>query len=114
MIAQRGTGVTRKIAPATTQPLIASKDKPQAPPASRRLSFKNKHALQELPKRIASLEAEIAGLQTELDDQASFQRDPLRFAARVARLGEAQGELSALEDRWIELELLRQELEGSR
>jgi len=114
MVAQRGAGVTKKAAPVAVRPPVPVKDKERAPAAPRRLSFKDKHALQELPARIAKLEAEIAGLLKELDDPSVFQRDQTRFAARVSRLGAAQTELSVLEDRWIELELLRQELEGPR
>ncbi len=112
MVAQRGQGVTKKVAPVSERPVAAAKEKQAATPARQRLSFKDKHALQELPRRIAKLEAEIAALMRELEDPSVFQRDQARFAARAARLGEAQSELRVLEDRWIELEMLRQEADG--
>jgi ATP-binding cassette subfamily F protein uup len=117
MVAQRGQGVTKKLAAVTAKTAPArSKDKESQPIAAapRRLSFKDKHALKDLPAQIARLETEIAGLQKELDDKSAYQRDQARFAALVTRLGAAQSELVVLEDRWIELEMLRQEFEGSQ
>ena len=76
------------------------------------MSFKDKHALKDLPSQIARLEAEITALQKQLDDQSAYSRDPARFAELATRLGTAQSELGVMEDRWIELEMLRQEFEG--
>jgi ATP-binding cassette subfamily F protein uup len=114
MVAQRGAGVMKKPAPVVARSTAPVKVKPQGAAAPRRLSFKDKHALQELPGRITKLETEIAALLKEFDDPSVFQRDQARFAACAARLGKAQAELGVLEDRWIELELLRQELDGQR
>jgi ATP-binding cassette subfamily F protein uup len=114
MVAQRGSGVAAK-AVATAPPPRASGGAGNLKTAQskRRLSFKDKHALGELPKQIARLEAEIAALQTELTDSTLYARDPPRFAAIMAQLGEGQASLASLEDRWIELEILRSEIEGA-
>jgi len=111
MVDQRGSGVAAKALAAALFPKGSSGAKPAS--SKRRLTFKDKHALEELPKQIAGLEAEIAALQKELTDNSLYARDPGRFAAIMARLGEAQGSLSNLEDRWIELEMLRSEIEGA-
>jgi len=78
----------------------------------RRLSFKEKHALKDLPAQMARLQAEVAALQGELADDALYARDQKRFAAAAMRLTQAQAELAAAEDRWIEIEMLREEIEG--
>jgi ATP-binding cassette subfamily F protein uup len=114
MVAQRGSGVAAK-AVATGPAPRASGGVGNLKPAQskRQLSFKDKHALGELPKQIARLEAEIAALQKELTDSTLYARDTARFAAVMARLSEAQASLASLEDRWIELEILRSEIEGA-
>ncbi|MGD9803628.1 MAG: ABC-F family ATP-binding cassette domain-containing protein [Hyphomicrobiaceae bacterium] len=79
----------------------------------RKLSFKEKHALEMLPDTMASLEAEIAALSDRLADPDLFTSDPRTFAAATERLTSAQAELAAAEERWLELELLKEEL-GAR
>lgn len=90
--------------------------KPAQKPAStqpkRKLSFKEKHALETLPQRMEALEAEIALLDTALGDPNLFTRDPDGFDAKTRRLAQASGELAAAEDQWLELEELRESLEG--
>jgi ATP-binding cassette subfamily F protein uup len=112
MVAQRGSGVAAK-ALASAAVFKGSSGGAKSASSKRRLSFKDKHALEELPKKIAGLEAEISALQKELTDNGLYARDPARFAAIMARLGEAQSSLAALEDKWIELEMLRTEIEGT-
>ncbi len=114
MLAQRGQGVTAKIAMPTRRPRTAKAAAGAKPTTEkRRFSFRDKHALQELPGRIAGLETEIAALHAEISDGSLYARDPARFAATSARLGAAHGELTALEDRWLELEMLRADIEGA-
>ncbi|MGD0142827.1 MAG: ATP-binding cassette domain-containing protein [Rhizomicrobium sp.] len=112
MVAQRGSGVAAKVLVAAAQPRISGTGNgAKQAQQKRRMSFKDKHALEKLPKQIAGLESEIAALQKELTDSALYARDPVRFAAIMARLGESQMSLAASEDRWIELETLRTEIE---
>ena len=111
MIAQRGEGVTAK---SVRKPQRRSTEHPSAVSSMttrRRLSFKDKHALQELPAQIARLESEIASLQNDLSDNGLFLREPSRFTALAARLTAAQKLLADHEDRWIALEMLRSEIE---
>jgi ATP-binding cassette subfamily F protein uup len=56
-----------------------------------------------LPDRIAALEAEVARLETALADAGFYARDRGGFEAAATRLGEAKRELSAVEERWLEL-----------
>ncbi len=110
MVAQRGQGVAAKAVPKqAAAPKAASA--PAAPrTAARKLSFKDKHALETLPAKIAALEAEIAALEAKLADPALYSRDPKAFAAAGARLEAARSEHEAAEHQWLELELLREEL----
>jgi ATP-binding cassette subfamily F protein uup len=113
MIAQRGEGVTAK---SVRKPQRRATEHPSAAStmtARRRLSFKDKHALQELPARIARLESEIANLHNDLSDNGLFLRQPSRFSALTVQLAEAQKLLTEHEDRWIALEILRSEIEGT-
>ncbi len=80
--------------------------------ARRKLSFKEKHALETLPATIERLEAEVAALNTRLADPGFFTRDVSGFQAATARLAAASGELTVAETQWLELELLRAELEA--
>jgi ATP-binding cassette subfamily F protein uup len=112
MVAQRGSGVRPKDAPAAPPRRPArGGTKTQAP--RRKLSFKDKHALEELPRLMAETGREIADLHRALDDPGLYGRDPSGFAAASARLAAAQNRLSEYEDRWLELEMLRDEIEGA-
>jgi ATP-binding cassette subfamily F protein uup len=79
----------------------------------RKLSFKDKHALETLPGTMAALEAEMAAISARLADPNLFTRDPRAFSVATERLAAAQAELADAEERWLELELLKEEL-GAR
>ncbi|MDD3444239.1 MAG: ABC-F family ATP-binding cassette domain-containing protein [Zavarzinia sp.] len=113
MVAQRGQGVSARAAEApTAAPRPGGGEAAPRSTAKRKLSFKEKHALETLPGRIEALTTEIATLQGKLDDGTLFGRDPAAFQKTVARIDAAQGELAAAEDEWLALEMLREELEG--
>jgi len=81
------------------------------PPAQRRkLSFKDKHALDTLPATIVALDARIADLDATLADPKLYASDAKAFAAASSALAAAQAEKAAAEERWLELEILREEL----
>jgi ATP-binding cassette subfamily F protein uup len=65
-----------------------------------------------LPARIEQLEAEVARLTRALEDPDLYIRDPSRFAAAGTALEAARTALAAAEQQWLELEMLREELEG--
>jgi ATP-binding cassette subfamily F protein uup len=84
-----------------------------APPARRRgLNAKDQHELKTLPSRMEALGAEIAQLEAKLADSAFYARDPAGFAKATEALAKAQGALAADEERWLELELLREQAAG--
>jgi ATP-binding cassette subfamily F protein uup len=112
MLAQRGADLKRETVKA--QPATDKKeDRPAAPAAApkRRLSFNEKHALETLPKKIEALHADIAKLQRVLDDPNLFARDRKKFDDISAAIAKAHEDLAAAEDRWLELEMLREEIE---
>jgi len=79
-----------------------------------RLSYREQRALDELPARIARLEAETAALGRTLGDAGLYARDAAAFAAAAARLDLARQELAAAEEEWLAVELKREELEKTR
>ncbi|WP_207476851.1 ABC-F family ATP-binding cassette domain-containing protein [Arenibaculum pallidiluteum] len=104
--------------PARTAPEPARQKRAEPPPAApakqrRKLAFKEQRELDELPGRMEALGTEIARLNATLSDAGLYGRDPAGFAKATERLAKAQAELAAAEDRWLELEALREELGGS-
>jgi len=80
--------------------------------ASNKMSFKDKHALEKLPVEISKLENDIKKVNRALAEPGLFEKDEKRFNQLVKLLEKTQGELSAREERWVELEMLREELGG--
>ncbi|MFZ5731851.1 MAG: ABC-F family ATP-binding cassette domain-containing protein, partial [Pseudomonadota bacterium] len=114
MLAQRGEDLKQatKQAEPETKKSTASPTAASAPQAKRRLSFNEKHALETLPKTMKKLQAEIAKQQALLDDPNLYAKDRAAFDKASAALTKAQDELQQSEERWLELEILREELEG--
>jgi ATP-binding cassette subfamily F protein uup len=115
MIAQRGGATkaakqTTKTGKAKSAASTASPDSPSAPGRKRKMSFKDEHAHKILPARIQALESEITRLQAVLADPGFYARDPDAFARAAAELEAAGADLAAAEDRWLTLEMLRDEL----
>jgi ATP-binding cassette subfamily F protein uup len=112
MVAQRGSGIGAKASlkpgPAAPPPRAAA---PASPPLRRRLSFKDEHALKVLPDRIAALSAEIAEMEAALSDPGLYRRDPAKFAATGEALARGRAEVQAMEEEWLRIESLREELE---
>ncbi len=61
-----------------------------------------------------TLEAAIATLQAKLDDPGLFARDRKVFDETSAALAKAQADLSAAEEKWLALEMLREEIENAQ
>ena len=116
MVRQRGTGVEARTS--TSRPLNTGKGKtptaasPPATETKRKLSFKEKHALETIPARMEALERDIKKLRDVLADATLFTRDRPRFDKVHETLARAEQELAASEEQWLALELLREELEG--
>ena len=80
------------------------------PTLLRKLSFKDKHALEQLPAQMEKLQADIARHQAKLDDPDLYRRDARAFQKATDALTQASVDLAAAEERWLELEMLRETL----
>ena len=113
MLAQRGgrrlddRKVQRKADP--TQEKTAAVQ-PKA--AAKKLSYKQQFALDNLPKKMEAVAQSIARLEDAIADPAYYERDPGGFQKTIAALDKERATLAALEEEWLELEMLREELEG--
>jgi ATP-binding cassette subfamily F protein uup len=112
MLAQCAGGRPETAAPALSARPRAAAAPPAAAAPSRKLSFKDKHALATLPARMAALQEELRRARTVLGDADLYVRDPQAFRRASETLARGEQELAAAEERWLELELLREEVEG--
>jgi len=112
MLAQRGDDIRKPAAKPAAAPAKPKPARPVAEAARRKLNFNEKHALETLPDRMAALEAEVRRLQDKLADPQLYVRDRATFDKASTALAAAQAELHAAEERWLELELLRSQIEG--
>ena len=114
MVAQRGHGVRAPQKPVAAPKLkpVETAEKPATPAPKRKLSFKEKHALETLPGEIERLEAEIAKLQQALADPDLYRKSPDDFAKKSQALEAAEAKRAEAEERWLQLEILREELES--
>ena len=114
MVSQRGSGVAaRQVAKPSRPDKPKAQAAPSPPAAKRKLSFKEKHALETLPTQIETLDQEIAALNAALAAPDFYSRDPNGFAAKSKALEAVVARKAAAEEQWLELEMLREELEGS-
>jgi len=112
MLAQRGGDLSREARRAAP----AKSEKPETPApapaaaAKRRMTYKDKHALETLPATIAKWQQEAAALQVRLDDPNFYVTDRNSFEKTTHLLGELQQKIGAAEEQWLTLEMLREEL----
>src|ERR1700722_9759703 len=78
MLAQRGPAVSAA-PPAPGRPRPAASANLSPATRARRMTFKDRHALEALPARIAALQAETARLNAQLADPDLYIRNPERF-----------------------------------
>ncbi len=112
MIQRRGAAAPerRAVEPRKKQSQTATTG--AATPTPAKLSYKDKYALENLPKRIAALQDEITAHNKVLADGALFSRNPHTFEAAATGLKQAEAALEAAEDQWLTLELAREEAEN--
>jgi ATP-binding cassette subfamily F protein uup len=110
MLAQRGSGPEAR---ASSGPARATeaRERPAPRPLRRKMNFSDKHDLEKLPGRIAGLEKRIGELQVKLSTSDLYARDTPKFATLSNELAQAQYDLAAAEERWLALEMQREEIE---
>ena len=115
MLAQRGGDLARE----ARRPEASRQDRPAAaapaptPAVKRRMSFKDKHALETLPAAIAKMQQEAGALQAHLNDPEFYVRDRTAFEKTTSALGELQQKIAAAEEQWLALEIMREEMAGA-
>ena len=112
MVAQRGTGMAAaELARAAEKSPAGTAARGEAP-GKRKLGFKEKFALEQLPSRMDELRRTKERLQAALADPGLYGRDPGRFGKLGESLADTDAKLTAAEEEWLTLELLREEIEG--
>jgi ATP-binding cassette subfamily F protein uup len=81
----------------------AEKPKPAAKPESK-LTFAEQHELKTLPDKITQLEQAIHDLTAQMEDPATYTQKPELFDKIMKALPKLQADLTAAEERWVELE----------
>ncbi len=86
----------------------AARERPKR--ARTKLSYNEARELEGLPERIDAASAEVARIEALLEDSDAYARDPQAFNDAAAGLDAAKGVVGELEERWLELETLRESL----
>ncbi|XHB99846.1 ATP-binding cassette domain-containing protein [Nitratireductor sp. ac15] len=115
MMAQRkGEELERRKARSAEQQKAKPAGNVSAPKAaSKKLSYKQKFALETLPKKIDELADEIVALEQKLADPNLYTRDTAAFQRYSKELDEKRASREKMEEEWLELEMLREEVEGA-
>ncbi|SDD93021.1 ATP-binding cassette domain-containing protein [Kordiimonas lacus] len=94
--------------------VVSIKDAPQNANRKKatKLSYKDQRELDHLPAEVESLSQQMQQMEAELSDPSLYAKDPARFNALSKELEARRDELDAKELRWLELEELKESLEG--
>ena len=68
--------------------------------------------MESLPKKMEAAHASIARLEARLADPKLFSSDPAAFGKTATALEAERATLATMEHEWLELEMLREEIEG--
>lgn len=93
----------------------AESDRPVASPAvsaRRKLTLQQVNQLESLPGAMEKIRVVIGKLQARLEDADLYTRDRKAFDDTMALMDKAHAELAKMEERWLELEMLREEIEA--
>lgn len=77
-----------------------------------KLSFKQKFALENLPKEMEKAQGEIAKREERMADPQLFAKNPAAFNTLADEMSKLREKLEAMEEEWLELEMLREEMES--
>ena len=114
MIAQRrGVEVTKNKAEKTVSSSISTVSQREKRTEKQKLSYKQKFALEKLPLEIDELHKLTESLEKEFSDPQLYMKDEKRFHELSQLLDKKRTELSKKEEEWLELEMLREEIENA-
>jgi len=102
--AQKGADATHQDGKKDAKTISKKSELKSKSPAKPKLSFTEKHRLEELPKELERLEAEIGKLEELLADPELFTRDPVKFKKATEALTTRQEALEKAEEEWLTLE----------
>lgn len=114
MIAQRkGVEVTKNKTEKTVSSSVSPEPQQEKRTEKQKLSYKQKFALEKLPLEIDELHKLIGSLEKEFSDPQLYMKDEKRFHELSQLLDKKRTELSKKEEEWLELEMLREEIENA-
>ncbi len=108
MLAQQNPAKSPKTPVMTGKKRLSSNTKGPKAQTSGKLSYKHKYRLEVLPKLIAEHEKIIMKLENQMQDPNLFSQNPDKFTKIATQLETARSELGAMEDEWLELEMLKE------
>ena len=111
VLVERGAGVGSIATAPAGRPLASRSARTETAAAKRKLGFKEKFALEQLPGRMEELRHLKERLQAALADPGLYGRDPGRFGKLGESLADTEAKLGAAEDEWLTLEMLREDIE---
>ena len=100
-----------KAAPKATAKAKPKDDSAKSAP-TKRLTYNLQREWDELPKKIKVFEKRIAELEALLDDSTLYEKNPQQFKALSEELQQNQEAVDVAETRWLELEMLADEMKG--
>ncbi len=114
MIAQRkGIEVAKNKTEKTVSSSVSPEPQREKRTEKQKLSYKQKFALEKLPLEIDELHKLIGSLEKEFSDPQLYMKDEKRFHELSQLLDKKRTELSKKEEEWLELEMLREEIENA-
>ena len=112
MIAQRkGREIEQKNVAKSSSPQTSAPAERGKRETKQKLSYKQKYALEKLPSEIDALHDEIAKMEKEFSDPDLYTKNAKRFEELSRLLEQKRKDLEAKENEWLELEMLKEELE---
>jgi len=97
---------------ATEKKTSPKKEIPTKPATKPKLSYKDKFALENLPKEIDAFQNTINAAKARLADPKFFDKDSAAFNKTAKELEMAETKLAEAEEQWLILEMKREDLES--
>ncbi|WP_099867364.1 ABC-F family ATP-binding cassette domain-containing protein [Pararhizobium haloflavum] len=110
MLAQRGEEQKTAAKAAKAKPAQSSDRPAGRSTVPSKLSYKQKFALETLPGKIKEAEIKAASLEGRMAAPDYFAKQPDAFAKDAKELERLKAQLADMENEWLELEMLREEL----
>lgn len=113
LLAQRGSGFA-KTGKKAGKPKDMRRERREVKPAAgasgKKLSYKQKFALETLPGKIEAMTTEIEQLESRIADPALYARDAEAFNRMAEEIGQKRDHVAGMEEEWLELEMLRESM----